>query len=52
MDEQDKLERLFDYLETTKEAKLSLRAGGEVQLIAHIDASLLMLIVPARLVWY
>jgi hypothetical protein len=38
-DDQAKLQRLFDYLANTKLAVLHLRAGGEVNLVAHIDAS-------------
>lgn len=38
-DDQAKLQRLFDYLANTKLAVLHLRAGGEVDLVAHIDAS-------------
>jgi hypothetical protein len=38
-DDQAKLQRLFDYLANTKLAVLHLRAGGEVTLVAHIDAS-------------
>jgi len=38
-DDHAKLQRLFDYLANTKLAVLHLRAGGEVNLVAHIDAS-------------